>query len=392
LSFNAYHVAISLQDCNEKMSSEDDNGENPWDVKNDPPKKPAKDSDSRQTRGNDSNQNQPDFGKIMVDFQRRFKEARGGGGGGGGSSPSGNQLGFFAVIGALLLAVWFGSGFYRVQEGEVAVVLRFGEMVRTTLPGLRYLLPAPIEREIVKNVAVVNKIDSSHNHDGDVEQSLILTGDENMVLTNYTVLWKIKDITQYLFMVRNPDETIRAAAESALREVVGQTTARKALTEGRELIGSQSQEILQKILDSYNTGVQIISFQLQRVEPPSQVVEAFNDMQASLVDADRLANEAQSYSNDILPKARGQAEGILRGAEAYAAEVVAKAEGEASRFNQVHQANRKNQRITRIRMHRETMDEIIKRGAITIVDKDLAKSLQNYNQLNPATLKKKEGA
>ena len=374
------------------MSPADDNDENPWDVRGDTPKKPGKDFDPRQMRGNNSNQNQPEFAKIIGDFQRRFKEARGGGG--GGSSPSGNQVGFFAIIAGLLIAVWFASGFYRVQEGEVAVVLRFGKMVRTTLPGLRYRLPSPIEREIVKNVAVVNKIDSSHTHESDSEQSFILTGDENMVLTNYTVMWKIKDITQYLFSVRNPDETIRAAAESALREIIGQTTARKALTEGRELICTQSQELLQKILDMYNTGVQIISFQLQRVKPPAQVVEAFNDMQASLVDAGRASNEAQSYSNDILPKARGQAESILRAAEAYAAEIVAKAEGEAARFNQVQVANRKNPKITRIRMHREVMDELMKRGVVTIVDHDLAKSLQNYNELTPAPLlhNKKEGA
>ena len=368
------------------MTPEDDNEENPWEVKGETPKKEPKGTESKRN----VNQDNPDFNKLLGDFQKRFKSRNGGGSGG---LPSGNQKGFFAIVAFLVVAVWFGSGIYRVQEGEVAVVLRFGKMVRTAVPGLRYHLPYPIEQEIIKNVSVVNKIDSSHNHEGDTDQSLILTGDENMVLTNYTVLWKIKDITQYLFMMRNPDETIRAAAESALREVVGQTTARKALTEGRELIGSQSQEILQKILDSYNTGVQIVTFQLQRVEPPSQVVEAFNDMQASLVDADRLANEAQSYSNDILPKARGQAEGILRAAEAYAAEVVAKAEGDAARFNQVYQANLKNRKVTRIRMHRETMDELLKKGGVTVVDHSLAKSLQNYNQLTPAPLlNKKEGA
>ncbi|MEI6628080.1 MAG: FtsH protease activity modulator HflK [Alphaproteobacteria bacterium] len=373
------------------MSSEDDNGENPWDVKNEPQKKPAKDSEPKQTRGNDSNQGQLDFGKIIGDFQRRFKEARNGGGNGGrgGSSPSGNQSGFIAILGTLLIAVWFGSGFYNVGQDEISVVLRFGKMEGTYLPGWHYRLPAPIEREIIKKT-VVNQIDSSTTHEGDSERSLILTGDENMVLTDYTIMWKIKDITQYIFVVRNPDETIRAAAESALREIMGQTTALKALTGERLLISNQVQELLQKILDSYNTGVQITSFQLQKVSPPAQVLEAFNDMQASKVDADRLSNEAQSYTNDILPKARGQAESILRGAEAYAAEIVAKAEGEAARFNQVQIANRKNQRVTRIRMHRETMDELMKRGVVTIVDKDLAKSLQNYNQLNPAALLKKK--
>jgi membrane protease subunit HflK len=150
---------------------------------------------------------------------------------------------------------------------------------------------------------------------------------------------------------------------------------------------------LQKILDSYGAGIQITQFQLQRIEPPAQVVEAFNDLQSSLADADRSSNEAQSYSNDILPKARGQAESVLRNAEAYAEEVVAKAEGETSRFTQVLQANRKNPRITRIRMHREVMEQMLKQANVSIVDHDLSKSLQNYNQLTPAPLlHKREGA
>jgi len=321
------------------MSLTDDN-KNPWDVRDDSPnsgKKTDKNEHQGPFRNSNSGNQPPEFSKIILDFQKRFKETRGGGGG----VPPQGQLKVFGGIFLLVILAWLASGFYRVQEGEVAVILRFGEFVRTALPGLRYRMPAPIEREVIKNVAVVNKIDSSHIHDGEADQSLILTGDENMVLTNYTVLWKIKDITQYLFTVRNPDATISAAAESALREIIGQTTARLALTEGREKIGSQSQELLQKILDSYSTGVQIISFQLQRVEPPAQVVEAFNDMQASLVDADRLSNEAQSYSNDILPKARGQSESILRSAEAYAAEVVEKAKGETSRFTQVLKSNQK---------------------------------------------------
>ena len=372
------------------MSLTDDN-QNPWDVRDDSPnsgKKTDKNEHQGPFRNSNSGNQPPEFSKIILDFQKRFKETRGGGGG----VPPQGQLKVFGGIFLLVILAWLASGFYRVQEGEVAVILRFGEFVRTALPGLRYRMPTPIEREVIKNVAVVNKIDSSHIHDGEADQSLILTGDENMVLTNYTVLWKIKDITQYLFTVRNPDATISAAAESALREIIGQTTARLALTEGREKIGSQSQELLQKILDSYSTGVQIISFQLQRVEPPAQVVEAFNDMQASLVDADRLSNEAQSYSNDILPKARGQSESILRSAEAYAAEVVEKAKGETSRFTQVLKSNQKNPKVTRIRMHRETMDQLMKEANVTIVDHDLAKSLQNYNQLTPIPLlNKKEG-
>lgn len=379
------------------MSPADDDNENPWDVKGDNAnsgKKFNKNDDQNPfVRGRSGNQ-PPEFSKVINEFGKRFKESHGNGGGGfrgGGSPQSPGKM--FGGIFALLILVWAGSGLYRVQEGEVAVILRFGKLVRTASPGLCYRLPAPIEREIIKKVAVVNQIDSNHNQESDSEQSLILTGDENMVLTNYTIMWKIKDITQYLFVVRKPDETIRAAAESALREIIGQTTAVKALTDDRDLIGNQVQELLQKILDTYNAGVQITSFRLQKVAPPAQVVEAYNDMQASRVDADRLSNEAQSYSNDILPKARGQAESILRAAEAYAAEVVARAEGESSRFTQVLKSNKKNPTITRIRMHREVMDQLMKQANLTIVDHDLSKSLQNYNQLTPVPLlNKKEGA
>ena len=236
------------------MSPADDDNENPWDVKGDnanSSKKPKKTEDSGPFgRGNSSNQT-PEFSNIINEFQRRFKETRASGGGGAGLPPQ-SQWVVFAGIFGLIFLVWAASGFYKVEEGAIAVVLRFGKMVRTAQPGLRYRLPSPIEHEIVKKVAVVNQIDSNA-HDGDTDQSLILTGDENMVLTNYTIMWKISDITNYLFMVRNPEATIKAAAESALREIIGQTTAVKALTDDRDLIGNQIQDLLQKILDNYNS-------------------------------------------------------------------------------------------------------------------------------------------
>ncbi len=379
------------------MSPADDNDDNPWDVKGDnasSPKKTTKQDDMGPFgRGRPQNQ-PPEFSKVVNEFQKRFRDSRGGSGGSGPSGvPPQHQGKVFVGIFGLIIAVWLGSGFYSVADGEVAVVLRFGKFARTSLPGLRYRLPSPIEQEIIRNVSTVNIIQSSSQEGGDIEHNLTLTGDENMVITNYTISWKIRDIEDYLFKVRNPDQTIRAAAESALRDAMGQTTARKALTEGRAEIGAMALETLQKILDSYGAGIQITQFQLQRIEPPAQVVEAFNDLQSSLADADRSSNEAQSYSNDILPKARGQAESVLRNAEAYAEEVVAKAEGETSRFTQVLQANRKNPRITRIRMHREVMEQMLKQANVSIVDHDLSKSLQNYNQLTPAPLlHKREGA
>ncbi len=288
-----------------------------------------------------------------------------------GGTGDGGQKGIVSLFIAAVFIVggiWFSSGFYRVQEGELAVVLRFGEMVRISQPGLRYRLPTPIEYEIIKKVAVLNKIDGGLRADTGrttaeaQEQNLILTGDENMVHTNYTVLWKIKDISDYLFTLRDPEGTIRVAAESAIREILGQTTARLALTEGRETIGSKSQELLQKILDVYKAGVQVVSVQLQRVDPPVQVVQAFNDMQASLVDADRLRNEAEAYRNDKLPRARGKAMEILRSAEAYQQQIIAQIKGEVARFNSILASYKLNPEITTRRYYLETMQKVLAKG------------------------------
>lgn len=371
--------------------SENNNNDNPWDVSD----KPSNDSAGGEKnifeqRLKRPQSNKPkDISEILEDLRKRFKKS----GGSGGGLPQGNSA-FVWIVGIIFAALWFGSGLFLVQEGEVAVVLRFGKVVRTSAhAGLHYRLPYPIEQEIVRNVVEVHQIDSTATHASGSEQNLILTGDENMVLTDYTVQWNIKDLNQFLFIMRNPEATIRAASESSLREVIGQTTARLSLTEGREDIGNKTQILLQKILDMYHSGVSIISFKLQKVEPPSQVVDAFNDMQASRVDADRSSNEAQAYSNDILPKARGQAESILRGAEAYEAEVVAKAEGEAARFIKIYESYKKDPIVTRVRMHREMLESLLKQGVVTVIDKDLGHTLQNYNQLIPApVLNKKEGA
>ncbi len=323
-----------------------------------------------------------DISAVIENLQGKFK--KGGSGGNGGNTGKQKKFPFLLAILALGF-VWLFSGVFKVDEGEVSVVLRFGEYVRMATPGLAYRLPYPIEQNITRNIAEVNRVDSSTTSVGSIgsdnDKSLILTGDENMVLTNYTVLWKIKDLRNFLFRVRNPINTVQVAAESAIREVIGQTTARLALTSGRETIGNDSVKLLQKILDSYDAGVQIISIQLQRVEPPEQVIDAFNDMQASLVDADRLQNEAQSYRNDILPRARGKAASILKSAEAYAEQVVANAQGQVSRFTNVYRSYKLNPKVARVRMHREKIAEVLEKGNVTIVDDKLSKSIHNYAQL-----------
>ena len=367
----------------------DNLSQNPWAHDEEASKKDSKkDSDKAEAnvhslaqRRNQKNQSQynnavDDFFDKIQDLWNKKKEA------GSGNIPplKSGQNGIVVILMGLLViaAFWLSSGFYRVQEGELAVVLRFGEVVRISQPGLRYRLPGPIESEIIRNVAVLNKIDGGLKTDSGrsasdaQEQNLILTGDENMVHTNYTVLWKIKDISEFLFTMRDPEGTIRVAAESAIREVLGQTTARLALTEGRETIGSKSQDLLQKILDVYKAGVQIVSVQLQRVEPPIQVVQAFNDMQASLVDADRLRNEAEAYRNDKLPRARGRATEIVKAAEGYQQQIVAQAKGEVSRFNAIASAYRLNPEITMRRYYLETMQKVFGKASKTIVGAGVA--------------------
>jgi len=337
----------------------------------------------------------PGGGNPIDDLIDRIQDTiRRGGGGGSGNSGGERPSPAFSKFGVILLClagllVWLSTGIYNVQEngGEVAVVLRFGKMVRIAQPGLHYRLPSPIETEIRVKIAVLNKIDGGLREDASksseeaIEQTLILTGDENMVLTNYTVLWKIKDVADYLFTMRDPEGTIKVAAESAIREILGQTTARLALTVGRESIGTQAQELLQKILDLYKIGVQIVSVQLQRVEPPAQVIQAFNDMQASLVDADRLRNEAEAYRNDILPRARGEAEKILQDAEAYKQRIVAEAEGEAARFSSVLAAYNLHPVVAQKRFYLDTMQKVLKNAQKTIVDGKAGQGIVPYYNL-----------
>lgn len=325
--------------------------------------------------GSSSNSNSGNnIDDIIDNIQDRIRKVMSGGGSGGrnfkGTSPKGNW-GIVTLLAVGAAVAWLGTGLYRVQEGEVGVVLRFGEMVRTSLPGLQYHLPTPFESVIVQKVAVLNTIDGgmkTEKNGDSAEATLILTGDENMVHTNYTILWKIKDVSEYLFTTRNPDETIRAAAESVVREVIGQTPARMALTEGRGKIEVRAQEILQKLLDQYKMGIQIVSIQLQNVAPPRQVVDAFNDLQASLVNADQSRNEAEAYRNEIIPRAEGQAAQIANEAAAYRQRKIAEAKGQAFRFTQVLQAYEKYPNITRKRYYLETMRNVLSKTSKIIVD------------------------
>ena len=336
-----------------------------------------------------------DIDETINLFQRRIKKTFNQGGGNG---PNGlpNISANLVVVGVVcVIVLWSLTGFYRVQEGELATVTRFGEMVRISAPGLRYHLPSPIESVMVTKVAAVNTISGGLREgatEDNADKTLILTGDENMVHTDYTILWKIKDVTEFLFNARDPEITIKVAAESVIREVIGQTTAKAALTEGRDAIGTTAQTLLQKLMDQYKLGIQIVSVQLQNVAPPKEVVESFNGLQASLTDADRLSNEAEAYRNDILPRARGQATQILQDAEGYKQTKIAEAEGEASRFLQVLQAYQKNQIVGMKRLYFDAMDKVLADvKEIIVIDPKAGNNVLPYLPLRDMTATPKKG-
>ena len=284
--------------------------------------------------------------------------------GGGGVGGRGGRIGILLVV-VVLLAVWVLSGFYRVQTDEQGVVLRFGERVGTTTPGLNYHLPYPIETVETPKVTRVNRVEVGFRS---AEEALMLTGDENIVDINFVVFWIIKDAGDYLFNVREPERSVKAASESVMREIVGQTPIAAALAEGRGQIEDKVKAGVQGILDNYRTGIEITNVQLLKADPPNQVVDAFRDVQRARADQERLRNEAEAYANDIIPRARGEAERLVQEAEAYKQEVVARSEGDAQRFTQVYTAFRAAKDVTTKRIYLETMEEIFSNAEKYVID------------------------
>jgi membrane protease subunit HflK len=277
----------------------------------------------------------------------------------------------FALIGLAAVVLWGFSGFFRVEPDELGVVLRFGQYVRDGKPGLNYHLPYPVESVLTPKVTRVNRIDIGMRLVEDVrrgttmrdvpEESLMLTGDENIVDVDFSVFWlvKLNGASDYLFNIQNPEGTVKAVAESAMREVVGRSNIQPILTGARHTIEAAVIELMQKTLDEYAAGIRITQVQLQKVDPPTQVIDAFRDVQAARADLERAQNEAQTYANRVVPEARGRAAQILQSAEAYREQTVAEATGQASRFSQVFEQYRKAPLITRQRMYLETMERVL---------------------------------
>jgi membrane protease subunit HflK len=287
--------------------------------------------------------------------------------------PRLGRRGVLAAVGVLLLA-WLLTSLYRVQPDEKGVVLRFGQWVATTEPGLHVHLPYPIDAVLLPKVTQVSQIQIGVGPSvgtGDASSSRggqMLTGDENIVEADGTVFWKIRDPGQFLFKVENPELAVRTAAEGALRDVISRTPIQAAMSTSRQQIADQTRALLQQLLDNEQAGVEITQVQLQRVEPPLAVIDAFNDVQRARADQERARNEAEAYANDIVPRARGEAERIRQEAEAYRVQVVNLAHGEADAFVPLLRSYEGAKDVTAWRLYLDSVDEVLKKASKVIVD------------------------
>lgn len=283
--------------------------------------------------------------------------------------PEFNPLDFKQLIYILLagFVLYMLTGFYKVNEGEQAAILRFGKFVRVANPGLNYHLPYPVEQALIEPVNKSRRVEIGYrssrfasNSDDVNHESLMLTGDENIISLNSDVMWHIKDLESFLFNVASPIDAVKNAAESAIREVIGETPIASALSNEKQEIAEKIEKLLQKTLDSYNSGIEIELVNLLRAEPPLDVIDAYRDVQTSRADKERVINEAIAYNNDIIPKARGEAAKILEFAEGYKQEKISKAKGDSERFLAIYTQYVKQKQVTRDRLYLETMDTILK--------------------------------
>ncbi|MEC8094969.1 MAG: FtsH protease activity modulator HflK, partial [Pseudomonadota bacterium] len=318
-----------------------------------------------------SGPNEPNIDELIEQMRKRMREIL----------PGGGKSSILVVF-AVLLTFWGLSGFYRVQADEQGVVLRFGEFLTQTSPGLNYHLPWPIETAITPKVTTVNRVDigmrgsledrrGSNAVTRDVpEESLMLTGDENIVDVDFSVFWVITNAPDFLFNIQNPTGTVKAVAESTMREIIGQNDIQPILTEQRQKNEEQVKALMQQTLDSYGAGIGITQVKMQKVDPPVAVIDAFRDVQAARADQERARNEANSYANRVVPEAQGEAVRIRREAEAYRAQTVAEADGEATRFASIYDEYRNARGVTRQRMFLETLERVLGNTNKVIIDQE----------------------
>ena len=353
------------------------------------------DDDKRGDRGRRNDQGPPDLEDVWRDFNQRLSGIFGGkregggqrpsggnGGGGGGGGGAGPQLpqfslkqfggGIFVLL-ALLLVVWLASGFYTVDANERGVVLRFGKHVETTEPGLRWRMPAPIERHEIVDLSGVRTIEVGYRgteRNRVLREALMLTDDANIIDIRFAVQYILRSPEDFLFNVRFPDDAVMQAAETAMREIVGKSTMDFVLYEGREEIAATAHDLMQTILDRYQTGVLISRVTMQNAQPPEQVQAAFDDAVKAGQDRERLRNEGEAYRNEVVPRARGTAARLVEEANGYRDRVIANAEGEAARFNQLYDQFVRAPEVTRERLYLETMQQVLSSTSKVLIDAD----------------------
>ena len=302
------------------------------------------------------------------------------------------SMGAFPLIG-IALVLWMLTGIYVVGPDEVGVVQTFGKYSRAAQSGLNYHFPFPIEKVSTPKVTEVKRIEigfrtvGKNQYQTIARESLMLTGDENIVDAEMIVQYKIKDPVAYTFNFIEPELTVRQASEASLRTVIGRHNIDEALTSGKFMIQEESKELIQNILDKYKTGILVVAVQLQDVSPPEQVIAAFKDVASAKEDKNRMVNQAEGYRNDIIPKARGEAQAEIREAEGYKEARISRAEGDVSKFNAVLKEYRKSKEVTETRMFLETAEEILSdREKIIVPD-----GKEGSNLINLLNLKAKEG-
>ncbi|ANQ84073.1 FtsH protease activity modulator HflK [Azoarcus olearius] len=329
------------------------------------------------------NQGPPDLEEVWRDFNQRLSGMFGGkrqgrgSGGGGGDGPQLPNFSFrqfgggLGALVALVLIVWLASGLYTVDANQRGVVLRLGKFTETTEPGLRWRLPYPFETHEIVDLTGVRTVEVGYRgseRNKVLRESLMLTDDENIINIQFAVQYVLNSPENYVFNNRFPDESVAQAAETAMREIVGKSRMDFVLYEGREEIAATAHELMQRILDRYQTGILISRVTMQNAQPPEQVQAAFDDAVKAGQDRERQKNEGEAYANDVIPRARGTASRLIEEANAYQARVVANAEGEASRFSQILAEYKRAPDVTRERLYLETMQQVLSSTSKVMID------------------------
>ncbi|MDH5472854.1 MAG: FtsH protease activity modulator HflK [Gammaproteobacteria bacterium] len=309
-------------------------------------------------RGND--QGPPDLDEVFRKFQEKLNSIFGGKGSTGSGRGAGSAGGFgLGIIVLIIVSVWMLTGFYKLEDAERGIILRFGKHVETTQKGLHWHWPVPIES--------VTKVNVSERQQFAIKATM-LTQDENIVDIEGSVQYQISDASNYVFNVRFPETTLAQATESALRQVIGRSKMDFIMTEGRDEVASRIKENIQEIIDQYGTGISVFEVNIQDANPPQQVRDAFQDVTQAREDRERLINESQAYRNEVIPKARGQAARLREEADGYKQEVVARSEGEAQRFSQLLKEYIKAPTVTRDRLYLDTVESVLSNSSKIMID------------------------